>query len=95
MREQHQHDPSSGWPGFPRGSRADTILAHRPTCTCDAGTAPATVLDPFAGSGTTGVVALRLNRDFIGIDVSPDYCEMARNRIEGDAPLLNRVALSP
>jgi DNA modification methylase len=48
-----------------------------------------TVLDPFAGSGTTGMVALRHGRQFIGIELNPEYCEMARRRIEGDAPLLN------
>lgn len=40
-----------------------------------------TVLDPFCGSGTTGAVALNLNRNFIGIDINPDYCEIARKRI--------------
>ena len=39
------------------------------------------VLDPFMGSGTTGVVAGRLGRGFIGIDINPDYCEMAADRI--------------
>jgi DNA modification methylase len=39
------------------------------------------VLDPFTGSGTTGVVALRHKRDFIGIELNPDYIAMARNRI--------------
>ena len=40
-----------------------------------------TVLDPFMGSGTTGAVAKRLGRSFIGIDLSPDYCAMAAKRI--------------
>ena len=39
------------------------------------------VLDPFMGSGTTGVVAKRLGRGFIGIDINPDYCAMALERI--------------
>jgi DNA modification methylase len=39
------------------------------------------VLDPFAGSGTAGVVALRHRRDFIGLELSPTYCEMARRRL--------------
>jgi len=39
------------------------------------------VLDPFLGSGTTGVAAVRLNRPFIGIDLSEEYCEIARVRI--------------
>jgi modification methylase len=40
-----------------------------------------TILDPFMGSGTTGLVAKNLDRNFIGIDISPDYCEMAEKRI--------------
>ncbi len=40
-----------------------------------------TVLDPFLGSGTTAVVARRLDRHFIGIDSNPQYCQMARTRI--------------
>jgi DNA modification methylase len=48
-----------------------------------------TVLDPFAGSGTVGVVATRHARDFIGIELNPEYAEMARRRIMGDAPMFN------
>lgn len=51
----------------------------------------ATVLDPFAGSGTVGVVALKHGRSFLGIDLNLAYAAMARERIAGDAPLLNRV----
>lgn len=40
-----------------------------------------TVLDPFAGSGTTGVAAKRLRRDFIGCEINPDYAQMAADRI--------------
>jgi len=40
-----------------------------------------TILDPFMGSGTTGVVAKSLNRRFIGIEISPEYFEIATNRI--------------
>ncbi len=50
-----------------------------------------TVLDPFAGAGTSGLVADRLGRDAILIELNPDYCEMARRRIEGDAPLFAEV----
>lgn len=49
-----------------------------------------TVLDPFVGSGTTGVVALRYGRNFIGIELNSEYAAMARNRIESDAPLFNK-----
>ena len=46
-----------------------------------------TVLDPFCGSGTTGAVALRLGRSFIGCELSEDYATLARTRIGGAAPL--------
>jgi DNA modification methylase len=51
-----------------------------------------TVIDPFCGSGTAGMVALRHGRQFIGIELNPEYVAMARRRIEGDAPLLNAEA---
>ncbi|MCL2474853.1 MAG: site-specific DNA-methyltransferase [Chloroflexi bacterium] len=41
-----------------------------------------TVLDPFCGSGTSGVVAKQYGRNFIGIDLNSDYCAMAQKRIE-------------
>jgi site-specific DNA-methyltransferase (adenine-specific) len=40
------------------------------------------VLDPFMGSGTTGKMALLNNRKFVGIELSPDYVEIARKRIQ-------------
>ena len=40
------------------------------------------VLDPFFGSGTTGAVAKRLSRNYIGIDLNPKFCEIAKKRIE-------------
>ena len=48
----------------------------------------ATVLDPFIGSGTTAVAAKRLRRHYIGIDINPEYLDIARARIarEGDEP---------
>ena len=45
-----------------------------------------TVLDPFFGSGTTGAVAKRLGREYIGIEINPNYCEKAQKRIEGTEP---------
>ena len=43
------------------------------------------VLDPFIGSGTTAVACERLGRKWIGIEISPDYCEIAKQRIEVEA----------
>lgn len=46
-----------------------------------------TVLDPFCGSGTTGAVAVRHGRHFIGIELNPDYVKLARKRIGSAVPL--------
>jgi DNA modification methylase len=54
----------------------------RSSCKCNAAITPTTVLDPFCGSGTTGVVATRLGRNFIGIELNPEYVAMANNRID-------------
>ncbi len=43
---------------------------------------PGTVLDPFAGAHTTGVVCIEENRDYIGIELSADYNEIGRRRLE-------------
>ena len=42
------------------------------------------ILDPFMGSGTTGVACKRLNRNFIGIESDDKYFEIAKNRIDGE-----------
>lgn len=49
------------------------------------------VLDPFGGAGTTGLVADRLQRDALLIELNPEYATLARNRIHGDAPLFADV----
>ena len=43
---------------------------------------PQTILDPFMGSGTTGVAAMQLGRKFIGIEIEPKYFDIACERIE-------------
>lgn len=50
------------------------------------------VLDPFGGAGTTGLVADRLQRNAILIELNPTYAAMARRRIDGDAPLFAEAA---
>jgi DNA modification methylase len=50
------------------------------------------VLDPFGGAGTTGLVAARLQRDAVLIELNPAYAAIARRRINGDAPLFGEVA---
>ena len=73
--------------------RESTNEGWQPTCSHDAEIAPATVLDPFGGSGTTGLVADRLGRAAILIELNPEYAEMARRRIHEDTPLFAEVEL--
>ena len=46
------------------------------------------VLDPFNGSGTTGEAAIKLGREYIGIELNPDYIELTRKRLADSVPLL-------
>jgi DNA modification methylase len=50
------------------------------------------VLDPFGGAGTTGLVADRLQRDAVLIELNPAYAALARSRIDADAPLMAGAA---
>jgi DNA modification methylase len=56
-----------------------------PSCQCNAEVVPCTVLDPFSGAGTTALVADRLQRNAIAIDLSHEYRDMAAARIAEDA----------
>ena len=75
---------STGWQPTTRATDS-----WRPSCKHEAEIVPATVLDPFAGSGTTLLAAIRMERSAIGIELNPAYVEMARKRIIAAAPLLN------
>jgi site-specific DNA-methyltransferase (adenine-specific)/site-specific DNA-methyltransferase (cytosine-N4-specific) len=48
----------------------------------------AAILDPFAGAGTVGVVALQLGRTCVGVELKPEYAAIARKRISGVTPML-------
>ncbi len=77
----------SGWAGhpaaFPPGLIEPCIKAGCPEC--------GIVLDPFAGAGTTGMVADRLNRDALLIELNDNYSMIARDRIVSDAPLFTEL----
>jgi hypothetical protein len=62
-------------------------------CNCFDVSVPCTVLDPFGGSGTTGLVADRLQRNAVLIELNPEYAAMAKRRLTNDAPLFAEVAL--
>jgi DNA modification methylase len=81
--------PTHSYPGahfatFPPALVEPCILAG-----CPEG---GTVLDPFSGSGTTGMVALRHGRSYVGLELNPAYAALSRTRIDGDCPLFNREA---
>jgi site-specific DNA-methyltransferase (adenine-specific) len=48
------------------------------------------VLDPFMGAGTTGLVARKLNRNYVGIELNPTYTEIAQRRIQSEIGLFNQ-----
>jgi len=90
------------WEGSTRNKRSVWTVATKPFSEAHFATFPPSliepcilagcpaggvVLDPFFGAGTTGLVADRLQRDCIGIELNPQYAEIARRRIDGDAPL--------
>ena len=54
-------------------------------CDCGTGFSRGIVLDPFFGSGTTGIVAKKLGRDFIGLELNPKYAKIAKKRLEEDS----------
>ena len=59
-------------------------------CRLVAGQPGSLILDPFAGSGTTGIAALREGFRFLGFELDPEYIQIAEARITGDAPLFNK-----
>jgi DNA modification methylase len=68
-----------------------TTTGWLPSCACAAEVQPCTVFDPFAGAGTTGLVADRLQRNAILIELNPAYAGMSQRRIVDDAPLFAEV----
>jgi methylase of polypeptide subunit release factors len=69
------------------GTSVETV-GWQPSCACGGEPVPATVLDPFCGAGTVGLVSVQHGRHFIGIDLNARYLEIARRRIEKAAPVL-------
>ena len=78
-------------PGRDKPSRMNSVdmlaipkktIGWEQSCNCEnSESVPSIVLDPFTGSGTVGVVALRHNRNFVGVELNPDYAQIALDRI--------------
>lgn len=94
------HNSHQGF-GFPYEALVTETTGWKPSCKCFANIfpvpepVPATVVDPFTGSGTTGVVARKYGRNFIGIDLKQEYLNMARSRIESAIPLIAEQPAQP
>lgn len=87
-KAQPGNNSESSWLRIP-GSRRHLIrppqqAGWRPTCSCPSnnGSGRCVVLDPFAGSGTTLLVAESLGRDSIGVELNPEYCSMIEERMK-------------
>jgi DNA modification methylase len=65
-------------------------VGWEPGCDCQTNTdtVPCRVLDPFSGAGTVAVAARKLGRDYLGVELNPDYAAMSRRRIEKIQPTL-------
>ena len=56
-------------------------IIEKPTCSCNAGFEGGVVLDPFFGSGTTGLAAQEQFKHWVGIELNPEYIEIANRRL--------------
>lgn len=76
-------DASNRWADYPRGTTRIVSNGWEPTCTCigSVGTDRSIVLDPFMGAGTTALVALQHARHYLGIELNPEYVQLAQRRI--------------
>jgi DNA modification methylase len=83
----------SGEKGFQKNAfRSKTTIDWKPGCKhTKASTVPSTVLDPFGGAGTVGLVADQLQRNAILIELNDEYARMAKRRIYDDCPMFTRV----
>lgn len=94
------------WEGFKRNKRSVWTVTTKPfagahfavfppdlvePCVLAGSRAGDIVLDPFGGSGTTGLVADRFGRNGVLIEINPTYADMARRRIHADAPLFSEI----
>jgi DNA modification methylase len=88
----HEHGGIVGNRDPQRHCTETRTIGWEPTCKCEVGEpVPCVVLDPFGGAGTTGLVADRLGRDAILIELNPEYAAMTRRRIAKNSPLFADV----
>ena len=78
---RHYDTGQNNWDGYPRVNAKVNTLGWQPTCSHNLDPEPCIVLDPFMGSGTTALVAVKLRRHFIGCDLDPENISMAERRL--------------
>lgn len=86
--EIYRLNPGGGIAG-PNTTRQSLTTGWEPGCSCDAARIPCTVLDPFGGAGTTALVADRLGRNAISIELNAEYMALAKGRVLDEAPLFH------
>ena len=82
-----KHTGTIGMSGSGRIDGYTKTIGWHPSCSCGLDPTPGIVLDPFFGAGTSGLVAKKWGRDFVGIELNPDYIKMAEERIFGPQTL--------
>lgn len=85
----HRSGREKGAAGVP--VTVDVTVGWLPSCECGADVVPCTVLDPFGGAGTTGMVADRLGRDAVLIELNPEYIEITKRRMTKDAGMFAEI----
>jgi hypothetical protein len=82
MRGRSEDTAINGWAGMPRVALDVHTTGFSPSCACAAPTRLSVILDPFAGSGTVGLVARELGHDAVCLDLSMPYLrDIARERL--------------
>ena len=79
------HACSSPWrrPPVDRSQAVPVLAPLVPSCGCHASWSPGVVLDPFMGAGTVAVVAERLHRHWVGVELNPEFAAQAQARVAG------------
>jgi len=84
-KSKTKRDDPSHYDQKQRGGNSSHKTIGWTDCGCNVGWQAGIVLDPFMGSGTVGMVAKKLGRNYIGIELNPKYVKMAKERIRGQA----------
>ena len=98
---RHQHHSRLGEGNSKRGGHKEFEAWEPPVtvgwespCQCEADRVPCTVLDPFSGAGTVGLVASRQGRSSVLIEIDPKYAELSHDRLYEDSPMFADIEIA-